>query len=62
VDTDAIACPARSRAEFAAPAILLAVLAALTIAAGWATAQTRATAAQVMAPDRYVAATLGTRR
>lgn len=58
-DADAIACPARSPAEFAAPAALLALLAALTIGGGWATDQTRATAAQVMAPAGYVAAMLG---
>ncbi len=61
-DADAIAGAHRSRMEFAAPLALLALLAVLTVAAGWVTAQTRATAAQVMAPDRYVAAILGTRR
>jgi multicomponent K+:H+ antiporter subunit D len=57
-DADPIACPARSSAEFIAPALLLAALAGLTVAGGWATAQTRATAAQVMTPTLYVAAIL----
>ena len=61
-DADAVACPVRSCAEFIAPALLLAALAALTVAAGWMTVQTRATAAQVMAPDRYVTAILGAAR
>jgi len=59
---EAIASTRRSRAEFIAPATLLALLAALTIAAGWVTRQTGATAAQIMAPERYVAAVLGARR
>ena len=58
-EADAIAGTIRSRAEFIAPVSLLALLALLTVAAGWVTAQTRATAAQVMAPDHYVAAILG---
>lgn len=62
VEADAIAGPRRSRLEFLAPVTLLALLALLAVAAGWVTAQTRATAAQVMAPDRYVAAILGARR
>jgi len=57
--TDSVAAPVRSRADLAAPFALLAILAALTVGAGWVTAQTRATAQQVMAPDRYVAAVLG---
>ncbi|WP_315760701.1 monovalent cation/H+ antiporter subunit D [Sphingomonas sp. Y38-1Y] len=61
-EADAIAAVPRSRAEFVAPAALLALLAALTVAAGWVTAQTQATAAQVMAPDRYVDAILGVGR
>ncbi|MEH3105116.1 MAG: monovalent cation/H+ antiporter subunit D [Sphingomonas phyllosphaerae] len=61
-DADPIACPARSRAEFIAPALLLATLAALTVAAGWATAHARATAAQVMTPGLYVTAILGAAR
>jgi multicomponent K+:H+ antiporter subunit D len=48
----------RSRAEFAAPALLLALLAGYTVAAGWATTQAAATAAQLYAPDRYIAAVL----
>ncbi|MGW8135167.1 monovalent cation/H+ antiporter subunit D [Sphingomonas zeae] len=60
-EADAIAGSIRSRAEFIAPAILLALLAILTVAAGWMTAQTRAAAAQIMAPDRYVTAILGAR-
>lgn len=56
---DAIACAPRSALEFAAPATLLALLAALTVGAGWATAQAEATAAQIFAPDRYIAAVLG---
>jgi len=62
VRAEAIASTRRSRAEFIAPATLLALLAALTIAAGWVTRQTGATAAQIMAPERYVAAVLGARR
>jgi len=57
-NTDAAAQPARSAIDLAAPVVLLALLAALTVAGGWATAQARATARQVMAPDRYVAAVL----
>ena len=60
--TAAIAGASRSRAEFVAPVVLLALLAVLTVTAGWVTAQTRATAAQVMAPERYVAAILGATR
>lgn len=61
-DTPAIAATPRSRAEFAAPVALLALLAMLTVAAGWVTAQTRATAAQVMVPDRTITAILGASR
>ena len=61
-EADAIAAVLRSRAEFIAPTTLLVLLAVLTIAAGWATTQSRAIAAQVMAPDRYVAAILGAQR
>jgi multicomponent K+:H+ antiporter subunit D len=61
-DADPIACPARSSTEFIAPALLLAALAGLTVAGGWATAQTRATAAQVMTPTLYIAAILGAAR
>ena len=53
-----IQCPDRTSSEYAAPAALIALLAVLTIGAGWATAQSRATAAQVFAPDRYIAAVL----
>ncbi|WP_314372315.1 monovalent cation/H+ antiporter subunit D [Sphingomonas paucimobilis] len=58
-ETVAITGTARSRAEFVAPIMLLAMLALLTIGAGWVTEQTRATAAQVMDPGRYVSAILG---
>lgn len=58
-ETDPIACPARSRLELIAPVALLAILAILTVAAGWATAQTQATARQIMIPERYVEAVLG---
>ena len=58
-ETDAIASPSRSAIEFAAPATLLAILAALTVGAGWVTTQTQATARQIMTPERYVAAVLG---
>lgn len=58
-DTDPITGPARARREFAAPAFLLALLAAMSVGAGWVTTQTRAAAHQVMAPGRYVAAVLG---
>ncbi|MGT2514453.1 monovalent cation/H+ antiporter subunit D [Sphingomonas panni] len=60
--TAAIAGASRSRAEFVAPVVLLALLAVLTVTAGWVTAQTRATAAQIMVPERYVAAILGATR
>jgi len=60
--TAAIAGASRSRAEFVAPVVLLALLTGLTVTAGWVTAQTRATAAQIMAPERYVAAILGATR
>ncbi|MEH3038424.1 MAG: monovalent cation/H+ antiporter subunit D [Sphingomonas adhaesiva] len=61
-DAEAVAVVPRSRADFIAPALLLLLLGALSVCAGWAEAQTRATAAQVMAPERYVAAVLGTAR
>ena len=57
-DGDPVSCPARSRFEFLAPAALLTLLAILTVAAGWATEQTQATAAQLFVPDRYIAAVL----
>ena len=57
-DGDAIACPDRSRAEFAAPVLLIALLALLTLAGGWATAQAQATAGQLFAPKRYLSAVL----
>ncbi|MBB4617214.1 monovalent cation/H+ antiporter subunit D [Sphingomonas abaci] len=60
--TAAVEGPRRSLADFVAPIVLLALLAWLTLAAGWVTAQTRAAAAQIMAPDRYVAAILGAGR
>lgn len=59
---DAIAGGVRSRADFVVPVVLLALLGLLTVAAGWATTQTRAAATQVMAPARYVAAILPARR
>lgn len=57
-ETDPIASVPRSRREFAAPIGLLACIAALTIGAGWVTAQIQAAARQIMAPDRYIAAVL----
>ena len=57
--TDAIAAAPRARLDYLAPVTLLALLAALTIGAGWVTTQTRAAAHQVMAPERYIAAVLG---
>ncbi|WP_375243901.1 monovalent cation/H+ antiporter subunit D [Sphingomonas parapaucimobilis] len=60
--TAAIAGASRSRAEFVAPVVLLVLLAGLTVTAGWVTAQTRATAAQIMAPERYLTAILGATR
>ena len=60
--TAAIAGASRSRAEFVAPVVLLALLTGLTVTAGWVTAQTRATAAQIMAPERYLTAILGATR
>ncbi|WP_242118600.1 monovalent cation/H+ antiporter subunit D [Sphingomonas lacusdianchii] len=61
-DADPVAGPARSAAEFAAPLVLLTLSAALTVAAGWATAQAGAAARQVMAPERYGSAILGAAR
>ena len=58
-EVESIDAPRRYRLEFVAPMTLLALLAVLTVAAGWVTTQTRATAAQIMAPGRYVAAILG---
>lgn len=55
---DPVACPKRSRAEFISPMALVMLLALLTIGAGWATAQAQAAAAQIFAPDRYIAAVL----
>ena len=56
---DPVAAPARARTDFLVPTALLALLAALAVGAGWTTAQTRAAAAQVMAPSRYVTVVLG---
>ena len=61
-DADPIAAVPRRRTDFVAPVALLALLAALTIAAGWVAEQTQAIAAQVLAPGRYVAAVLGPAR
>ncbi len=55
---DPVACPTRSRTEFISPMALIALLALLTIGAGWATAQAQAAAAQIFSPDRYIAAVL----
>lgn len=52
---------ARSRAELVGPVALVACLALLTLGAGWATTQAEAAAAQLFAPDRYIAAVLGRR-
>jgi multicomponent K+:H+ antiporter subunit D len=57
-DAAPVTCPDRSRAELAAPGLLVALLALLTVGAGWATAQAQAAAAQVFAPQRYSAAVL----
>ena len=51
--------PDRPRTELIAPAATIALLALLTVGAGWATAQMQATAAQIFAPARYVTAILG---
>lgn len=56
---DPINRPNRSNADLIAPAILIGMLAALTIGAGWATAQAQATAAQIFAPQHYIATVLG---
>ena len=58
VDANPITCPDRSHAELAAPTALIALLALLTLGAGWATVQAQATAAQIFAPERYIAAVL----
>ena len=60
--TPAITAARRSRVDFIAPTTLLVLMGVLTITAGWMNAQTRATAAQLMAPDRYVTAILGSDR
>ena len=58
-DAGSVTGPDRPRTELIAPAALIALLALLTISAGWATAQMQATAAQIFAPARYVAAIFG---
>ena len=55
---DPITAPARSPAEFVAPAALLMLLGALTLGAGPASEQARATAAQLFAPERYTGVVL----
>ncbi|TCP32817.1 monovalent cation/H+ antiporter subunit D [Sphingomonas sp. BK235] len=57
--TSPISGPPRARREFAAPVVLLVLLAAMSVGAGWVTTQTRGAARQLMAPERYVAAVLG---
>jgi len=57
-DAAAINCTVRSRADLIAPTALIALLALLTLGGGWATAQAEASAAQLFAPERYVAAVL----
>jgi multicomponent K+:H+ antiporter subunit D len=58
-DARAITRAGRSSAEFVSPAGMLGLLAALTIGAGWVTAQAEAAAAQIFAPGRMVQAVLG---
>jgi multicomponent K+:H+ antiporter subunit D len=58
-DAVPIAGCVRSPLEFAAPTALVSLLAGLTLSAGWAYEQARATAAQVFAPARYVSVVLG---
>lgn len=60
--TDPVTSVARTRADLVAPVVLLAILAMLTVAGGWVTAQTQAAARQIMTPERYVAAVLGAAR
>lgn len=57
-DAAPITSSPRSRAELIAPTALLLLLAALTLGAGWATAQAQASAAQIFAPERYIAVVL----
>lgn len=59
---DAVAGPVRAHVDLVAPIALLAMLALLTVGAGWVTGQAQATARQVMAPDRYIAAIVGDAR
>jgi len=59
IGADPVDSPNRSNADLIAPMILIGLLAALTIGAGWATAQAQATAAQIFAPQRYIDAVLG---
>lgn len=54
-DAPAIAGPTRSNSEFIAPVALLLILGLFTVAAGWVTERTQATAAQLMDADRYIA-------
>jgi multicomponent K+:H+ antiporter subunit D len=61
-DGDPIAGQERSGAELIGPILLLALLALLTVGGGWATEQSQAAAAQLFAPDRYIAAVIGGRR
>lgn len=50
---------AMPRSDLIAPALALALLAAMVAGAGWITAQTAATAAQIFNPQAYIGAVLG---
>ncbi|PKP95320.1 MAG: monovalent cation/H+ antiporter subunit D, partial [Alphaproteobacteria bacterium HGW-Alphaproteobacteria-15] len=54
-----VPAPAATRADLVAPAIALALLAALSAGAGWASAYANAAAAQVLDPALSVRAVLG---
>ncbi|MDT8280576.1 MAG: monovalent cation/H+ antiporter subunit D [Erythrobacter sp.] len=57
--SDEVPAPAATRADLVAPAIALALLAALSAGAGWASAYANAAAAQVLDPALSVRAVLG---
>ncbi|MBA4044066.1 MAG: monovalent cation/H+ antiporter subunit D, partial [Erythrobacter sp.] len=61
VETAAPPPPPTSRADLAAPVIALALLAALSAGAGWASAYANAAAAQVLDPAIAARAVLGER-
>ena len=61
-DAPAIAGPIRSNSEFIGPVALISILGLFTAGAGWVTAGTQASAAQLLDTDLYIAAILGAAR